>query len=59
MDKNDNRLGNIKVKVSSDTLKNSDGQLLNEQLETDQNGYIQLEKIKVPRLEWRRWMSVC
>lgn len=51
MDKNDNRLGNIKVKVSSDTLKNSDGQLLNEQLETDQNGYIQLEKIKVTNIE--------
>ena len=51
MDKNNNLLGNVKVKVSSDTLKNSDGQLLNEQLETDQNGYIQLEKIKVTNIE--------
>ena len=51
IDKNYNVLGNIKVKISSDTLKNSDGQLLNEQLETDQNGYIEIEKIKVTNIE--------
>lgn len=51
MDKNNNFLENVKVKASSDTLKNSDGQLLNEQLETDKNGYIQLEKIKVTNIE--------
>ena len=51
MDKNDNLLGNIPVKVSSDTLRNSKGQLLNEQLETDLNGYIELEKIKVTNIE--------
>ena len=51
MDKNDNSLVNIPVKVSSDTLKNSNGQLLNEQLETDERGYIELEKIKVTNIE--------
>lgn len=51
MDKNDNNLVNIPVKVSSDTLKNSNGQLLNEQLETDARGYIELEKIKVTNIE--------
>ena len=51
MDKNDNRLANVPVRVSSDTLKNSEGRLLDEQLETDGNGYIELEKIKVTNIE--------
>ena len=51
MDKDDNRLANVHVRVSSDTLKNSEGRLLDEQVETDGNGYIELEKIKVTNIE--------
>lgn len=51
MDKDDNRLENVHVRVSSDTLKNSEGRLLDEQVETDENGYIELEKIKVTNIE--------
>ena len=51
MDKDDNRLANVQVRISSDTLKNSEGRLLDEQVETDGNGYIELEKIKVTNIE--------
>ena len=51
MDEKDILLPNVKVRVSSDTLKNSNGELLNEEVETDENGYIEIEKIKVTNIE--------
>ena len=51
MDEKDMLLPNVKVRVSSDTLKNSNGELLNEEVETDENGYIEIEKIKVTNIE--------
>ena len=51
MDEKDMLLPNVKVRISSDTLKNSNGELLNEEVETDENGYIEIEKIKVTNIE--------
>lgn len=51
MDKNEDKLGNIPIKIYSDTLKDSEGNLLNKQLETDENGYIELEQIQVTNIQ--------
>lgn len=51
MDKNEDKLGNIPIKIYSDTLKDSEGNLLDKQLETDENGYIELEQIQVTNIQ--------
>lgn len=51
MDKNEDKLGNVPIKIYSDTLKDSDGNLLDKQLETDENGYIELEQIQVTNIQ--------
>lgn len=47
MDEEDNLLGNIPIKISSDTLLAPDGTPLNIIKTTDSNGYLQLEEIQV------------
>lgn len=51
MDKNEDKLGNIPINIYSDTLKDSEGNLLDKQLETDENGYIELEQIQVTNIQ--------
>lgn len=51
MDEEDNLIGYLPLRVYSDTLRNADGGQLNEKVTTDENGYLEIEKIKVTNIE--------
>ena len=54
MDKEDNLVGNLPLRIYSDTLRNTDGSLLNVNISTDDDkyvGYAELEKLIVPEVE--------
>ena len=51
MDKEDNLTGELPLRIYSDTLRNTDGSLLNAKVKTDINGYVELEKLIVPEVQ--------
>lgn len=50
MDKEENLIANLPIKIYSDTLKAKDGSPLEVETMTDEFGYIEIEKIQVPEM---------